>query len=134
MDTVVCWNYVIILVFILLLCRQRLHPTQLFDEHPGHISYEATQKTVILLPAIQHIRDQLTINYSTINMAAGKQRTKQNLSQTWVSHKECTECLCQLYASVQCLQCWGLSAGYQPRPQVVDRGTTARYGGQLRYI
>ena len=27
-----------------------------------------------------------------------------------------------------------LSAGYQPRPQVVDRGTTARYGGQLRYI
>ena len=30
--------------------------------------------------------------------------------------------------------CWGLSAGYQPRPQVVDRGTTARYGGQLRYI
>jgi len=28
----------------------------------------------------------------------------------------------------------GLSAGYQPRPQVVDRGTTARYGGQLRYI
>jgi len=29
---------------------------------------------------------------------------------------------------------WGLSAGYQPRPQVVDRGTTARYGGQLRYI
>jgi len=22
----------------------------------------------------------------------------------------------------------------QPRPQVVDRGTTARYGGQLRYI
>jgi len=32
------------------------------------------------------------------------------------------------------LQSWGLSAGYQPRPQVVDRGTTARYGGQLRYI
>jgi len=32
------------------------------------------------------------------------------------------------------LSCWGLSAGYQPRPQVVDRGTTARYGGQLRYI
>jgi len=31
-------------------------------------------------------------------------------------------------------ECWGLSAGYQPRPQVVDRGTTARYGGQLRYI
>jgi len=31
-------------------------------------------------------------------------------------------------------QFWGLSAGYQPRPQVVDRGTTARYGGQLRYI
>ena len=29
---------------------------------------------------------------------------------------------------------WGLAAGYQPRPQVVDRGTTARYGGQLRYI
>jgi len=29
---------------------------------------------------------------------------------------------------------WGLSAGYQLRPQVVDRGTTARYGGQLRYI
>jgi len=28
---------------------------------------------------------------------------------------------------------WGLAAGYQPRPQVVDRGTTARYGGQLRY-
>jgi len=27
-----------------------------------------------------------------------------------------------------------VSAGYQPRPQVVDRGTTARYGGQLRYI
>ena len=36
---------------------------------------------------------------------------------------------------VQCVEeCWGLSAGYQPRPQVVDRGTTARYGGQLRYI
>jgi len=32
------------------------------------------------------------------------------------------------------LQVWGLSAGYQPRPQVVDRGTTPRYGGQLRYI
>jgi len=32
------------------------------------------------------------------------------------------------------VSCWGLSAGYQPRPQVVDRGTTARYGGQLRYI
>jgi len=32
------------------------------------------------------------------------------------------------------IYCWGLSAGYQPRPQVVDRGTTARYGGQLRYI
>ena len=30
--------------------------------------------------------------------------------------------------------CWGLATGYQPRPQVVDRGTTARYGGQLRYI
>ena len=29
---------------------------------------------------------------------------------------------------------WGLAAGYQLRPQVVDRGTTARYGGQLRYI
>jgi len=28
---------------------------------------------------------------------------------------------------------WGLAAGYQPRPQVVDRGTTTRYGGQLRY-
>jgi len=26
---------------------------------------------------------------------------------------------------------WGLAAGYQPRPQVADRGTTARYGGQL---
>jgi len=36
-------------------------------------------------------------------------------------------------AVVLCLF-WGLSAGYQPRPQVVDRGTTARYGGQLRYI
>ena len=32
------------------------------------------------------------------------------------------------------LQGCGLAAGYQPRPQVVDRGTTARYGGQLRYI
>ena len=31
-------------------------------------------------------------------------------------------------------ECWGLAAGYQLRPQVVDRGTTARYGGQLRYI
>jgi len=30
--------------------------------------------------------------------------------------------------------CWGLAAGYQPRPQVVDMGTNARYGGQLRYI
>jgi len=29
---------------------------------------------------------------------------------------------------------WGLAAGYQPHPQVVDRGTTARYGGQLQYI
>jgi len=28
---------------------------------------------------------------------------------------------------------WGLAAGYQPRPQVVDRGMTTRYGGQLRY-
>ena len=28
---------------------------------------------------------------------------------------------------------WGLAAGYQPRPQLVDRGTTTRYGGQLRY-
>jgi len=28
----------------------------------------------------------------------------------------------------------GLAVGYQPRLQVVDRGTTARYGGQLRYI
>ena len=28
---------------------------------------------------------------------------------------------------------WGLAAGYQPRPHVVDRGTTTRYGGQLRY-
>ena len=25
----------------------------------------------------------------------------------------------------------GLAAGYQPRPQVVDRGMTTRYGGQL---
>jgi len=32
------------------------------------------------------------------------------------------------------LQGCGLAAGYQPRPQVVDRGTTARYGSQLRYI
>jgi len=37
--------------------------------------------------------------------------------------------LCWLYCA-----CWGLAAGYKPRPQVVDRGTTARYGGQLRYI
>ena len=28
----------------------------------------------------------------------------------------------------------GLAASYQPHPLVVDRGTTARYGGQLRYI
>ena len=28
---------------------------------------------------------------------------------------------------------WGLAAGYQPRPHLVDRGTTTRYGGQLRY-
>jgi len=35
---------------------------------------------------------------------------------------------------IGCSTGWGLSAGYQPRPQVVDRGTTARYGGQLRYI
>ena len=39
-----------------------------------------------------------------------------------------------LWAVGAFLQSWGLSAGYQPRPQVVDRGTTARYGGQLRYI
>jgi len=31
------------------------------------------------------------------------------------------------------IRCWGLAAGYQPRPQVVDRGTTTRYGGQLWY-
>ena len=37
-------------------------------------------------------------------------------------------CLCLF------MKCWGLAAGYQPRPQVVDRGTTASYGGQLRYI
>ena len=28
---------------------------------------------------------------------------------------------------------WGLAAGYQPRPHLVDRGTTTRYGSQLRY-
>jgi len=39
-----------------------------------------------------------------------------------------------LLLNIDGLSCWGLSAGYQPRPQVVDRGTTARYGGQLRYI
>ena len=43
-----------------------------------------------------------------------------------------------LYNTFMCsskehLFCWGLAAGYQPRPQVVDRGTTTRYGGQLRY-
>ena len=38
------------------------------------------------------------------------------------------------YFAINCEINWGLSAGYQPRPQVVDRGTTARYGGQLRYI
>ena len=27
---------------------------------------------------------------------------------------------------------WGRAAGYQPPPQVMDRGTTFRYGGQLR--
>jgi len=44
--------------------------------------------------------------------------------------KLCEKC-CYVFSSVKY---WGLSAGYQPRPQVVDRGTTARYGGQLRYI
>ena len=29
-------------------------------------------------------------------------------------------------------QCWGRAAGYQPPPQVADRGTTSRYGGQLQ--
>jgi len=46
------------------------------------------------------------------------------------------ECLvsCEVCVRFITHYCWGLSAGYQPRPQVVDRGTTARYGGQLRYI
>ena len=30
--------------------------------------------------------------------------------------------------------CCGYGAGALPRPQVVDRGTTARYDGQLLYI
>jgi len=43
-----------------------------------------------------------------------------------LAHKRSSN-LIQIYS-------WVLAAGYQPRPQVVDRGTTARYGGQLRYI
>ena len=51
-------------------------------------------------------------------------------------------CICYFFeslrdnniAALSHAESWGLSAGYQPRPQVVDRGTTARYGGQLRYI
>jgi len=39
----------------------------------------------------------------------------------------------QLFVDISAV-CGGLAAGYQPRPQVVDRGTTARYGGQLRYM
>jgi len=49
----------------------------------------------------------------------------------WCCDTLCTSGLC--HSSLPFCS-WGLSAGYQPRPQVVDRGTTARYGGQLRYI
>jgi len=38
-----------------------------------------------------------------------------------------------LFCACLVVTSWGLAAGYQPRPQVVDRGTTTRYGGQLRY-
>jgi len=50
------------------------------------------------------------------------------------SKKKCNSKLNNFVAVAFLQASWGLSAGYQPRPQVVDRGTTARYGGQLRYI
>jgi len=52
---------------------------------------------------------------------------------TGVGLSVCLSVCLSVYLFV-CYHSWGLSAGYQPRPQVVDRGTTARYGGQLRYI
>ena len=45
---------------------------------------------------------------------------------------QCCDFVVYVWFSGWCLVC--LAAGYQPRPQLVDRGTTARYGGQLRYI
>jgi len=45
----------------------------------------------------------------------------------YVSVSNLTTILSTLYAT-----CWGWAASYQPPPQVANRGTTFRYGGQLR--
>ena len=57
-------------------------------------------------------------------------RTQTSAAECYSSGLDTNSC----YYVINIAFGWGLSAGYQPRPQVVDRGTTARYGGQLRYI
>ena len=42
--------------------------------------------------------------------------------------------LALVYSSLMPVLICVLLGFYQPRPHLVDRGTTARYGGQLRYI
>jgi len=39
---------------------------------------------------------------------------------------------CHLALLFSVILVWGWAASYQPPPQVADRGTTFRYGGQLR--
>jgi len=51
-----------------------------------------------------------------------------SLCLIWTATAACATVLFDLFPPVG-----GLAAGYQPRPQVVDSGTTTRYGGQLRY-
>ena len=64
---------------------------------------------------VMRVNSNAVINHYEIGMEV----------KTWVvNHRE-------LLTTLLLPVCWGLSAGYQPRPQVVDRGTTARYGGQL---
>ena len=52
---------------------------------------------------------------------------------SWIQNSSISLPVIAMSFSCLCLAHWGLAAGYQPHPQVVDRGTTTRYGGQLRY-
>jgi len=68
-------------------------------------------------------------NVATASCRCGQQQS--SMTSLWITptmvERVVAGCTSLLYVG-------GLAAGYQPRPQVVDRGTTARYGGQLRYV